>query len=82
MININSLRRISRIPTGTEKREEVIKEGDKDILVTTYFLYNKDNEEVILRTERIDISKELADIQIKKDELNKKEQELLLLISE
>jgi hypothetical protein len=82
MININSLRRISRIPTGTEKREEVIKEGDKDILVTTYFLYNKDNEEVILRTERTDISKELADIQIKKDELNKKEQELLLLISE
>lgn len=82
MININSLRRLSRIPTGTEKREEVIKEGDKDILVTTYFLYNKDNEEVILRTERTDISKELADIQIKKDELNKKEQELLLLISE
>jgi hypothetical protein len=80
MININSLRRISRIPTGTEKREEVIKEGDKDILVTTYFLYNKDNEEVILRTERIDISKELADIQAKRDELTAREQELLALI--
>jgi hypothetical protein len=80
MININSLRRISRIPTGTEKREEVIKEGDKDILVTTYFLYNKDNEEVILRTERTDISKELADIQAKRDELTAREQELLALI--